>query len=436
MEGEAIFRKFRALGRAMLTVDLQNSHSGNMALRHRGEEGEEWITITASGSQKGELTPDKVVSLSLSGTNFGYFKASSETDIHARILQVTGARASMHCHTKTATVATMDEAPPPKENPRPEFVPADPLGARYLGKVPVDWFQVASGSPEMTETVAERLRHHVITMIQTHGAMAKGESLEEAFFYLAILEHSAQVVFWAELAHADLAAAREKLSALRPSLLRRLPDYATELDRRRDFADDPDTVRMFLAAGFRVFESRLSPFHTGTMSLRAADSLLYLPKAALPLDLAGAMLELPLADSAAEPGLGEELNWHRAIYQQTPLKAVVHGYVAEAEACALAEPTPEAKPGRIIPIDAEGGFLYPAIPVLPPESGPEEICRALVDYHVVIVQLGGVWAAGEQSVSETLHHLSSIKDICRYRLQTRLRGLDLKSLEPKRAKTW
>lgn len=438
MDSQKIFEKFQAVGRAALTVDLQNSHSGNMAQRWRDDSGLERIAITASGSQKGELTRDKVCSPALAETNFGYFKASSETDIHARILLVTGAQASMHCHTKTATVITMDDAPLPKPNPRPEFHAADPLGVRYLGPVPVDWFRIPSGSPEMTETVSTRLKDHLVTMIQNHGGMAKGESLEEAFFYLAVLEHAAEVVAAAELLGVDLAAERRRASALRPQLVAPLPAYTVVDDGRRDFADEPETEALFLTEGFRIFESRLSPFHTGTMSLRAASSLLYSPKASQPYDLAGPLLELPLARTSGENSLwsGPELDLHRAVYAETPLKALLHCYPSEAEATALAVKTEPGKWGRIIPIDSEGGFLYPAIPILPPSPSPEDLCRALLDYHVAIVAHGGVWAAGEQSISETLHHVSSIKDVCRYRLGALQRGLDLARLEPQRARTW
>lgn len=442
---EQIFSIIRAVGRAALTVDIENTHSGNIAMRFADEKGQECLAITATGSPKGDLTPDKVCYPALTETNFGYFKSSSETDIHALILQLPGVNASMHGHTKTATVVTMDDAPHPRPNPRAPFIPADPLGARYLGEVGVDYFKVASGSRDMADGIRARLEQNVATIVQEHGAFARGKTLTEALFYLCLIEHSAEVIFWGQAAGADLAAARERIGARRAALREELPDYAAEEDGRVDFADEPDTVENFLTVGYRVFESRLSPFHTGSMSVRGATSMLFLPKASLPRELGGPMMEValknnervraraPLCDARGE----YELEMHRAIYRDTPLKTVVHCYPSEVEVEAMLTPREAGgKTARIIPVDVEGGFLYPAIPVLAAGPDPEELCKAVLDYHMAVVEGGGIWAAGEQALFEAVRHVSSAKDICRYRIMARLRGLDLAAMEPKRSRTW
>jgi hypothetical protein len=46
-----LLREFQALGRASLVYDIQDSHSGNMAVRRTNERGEDEIVITATGSQ-------------------------------------------------------------------------------------------------------------------------------------------------------------------------------------------------------------------------------------------------------------------------------------------------------------------------------------------------------------------------------------------------
>ena len=437
MDREQIFKKISAVGRAALTVNLENSHSGNLALKWKDESGREVLAITATGAQKGELTPDKICFPALTETNYGYFKASTETDIHARILQLPGVNASMHGHTKIAMIVSMDDTPHPKPAPRPAIIPVDALGARYLGRVPVVWVKVQSGSPEMTEAIPKQLETAPACMLEEHGAFARGSSLEEALFHLCVLEHSGQVIFFAEILGADLEQARNQAAALRPRLLETLPKFSSEQDSRREFADEPDTVENFLQTGFRIFESGYSPFHTGSMSLRGARTLLYLPKAAMPHELAGPMLELPLASTPAGEHPDFELEMHRKIYRETPFKALVHCYPAEAQAQALALLAKDGeKFPRVIPIDAEGGFLYPAIPILPPLPDVDELCRALLDYRIAIVNFGGVWAAAEQAVGEALRHISSCKDICWYRIMAKLRGLDVSALEPNRAKSW
>jgi ribulose-5-phosphate 4-epimerase/fuculose-1-phosphate aldolase len=439
MDRGEIFEKIRAVGRAALTVDIENTHSGNIAVRFE-ENGEERLAITATGSPKGDLTPDKVCYPSLAETDFGYFKSSSETDIHALILRIPGISASMHGHTKTATAVTMDDEPRPKENPRAPFLPVDPLGVRYLYEVPVDHFMVASGSREMAETIKKRLENHPVTMIQEHGAFARGKTLEEALFHLCVTESSAETIFFAEQLGLDLGPVREMAAKTRSLLLNDLPDYSAELDRRVDFDDEPDTVEMFRRIGFRIFESRLSPFHTGSLSMRAASTMLYCPKAAQPRDLPGPLLEIPLdikGQSESESiSRDQRLSLHRAIFQKTPFKSIAHSHPSEVEAEILFSPHTGGETSRIIPIDVEGGFLYPAIPVLPGRPDPDDLCRALLDYHMAAVEGSGVWAAGEQSLWEAVRHIASAKDICRYRLLARLRGLDLSAMEPARSRSW
>ena len=438
MNRDEIFKKIRAIGRAALTADLENSHSGNISMRAPDAAGRDCLAITATGSQKGELTPDKICYPALTETNYGHYKASSETDIHALILQLPGAQATVHGHTKWANVVTLDDDPMPKTDPRPPLRPVDPLGARHLVDVPVDWYPVACGSKEMADTIAKRLANRPACMVQAHGVFARGATLPEAFFHLCLSEHSGYVLHLLGLLGADLAGIRRKLDELRPWLTAALPAYSAAEHGRVDFADEEDTVEMFLTEGFRAFESRYSPFHTGSMSMKTVGTLLYLPQAVMPHDLPGPMLEFPLkGGDEAERRWGWDLKMSRIIYQETPLKALSHFYPAEVEAVslskldALSHGTP-----KIIPIDAEGGFLYPSVPVLPPDPDPDLLCRALLDYKIAAVAFGGVWAAGEQSVGETLRHVSSLKDISFYRIMAASKKLNLDRMEPERAKSW
>lgn len=433
MDREAIFKKIHAVGSAALTLGIENSHSGNISIKCCDERGNDMIAITATGSQKGELTREKICYPALDKINFGYFKSSSETDIHTGILRMPGMNSTVHGHTRMATVVTLDDAPVPRKNPRQPLIPIDILGARYLKSVPVDWFSVASGSKEMAETVALRLRDNRVGIVQAHGAFAGGGTLQEAFFYLCLVEHSGEVIYYSDILGVDTDLARKRLAEVIEIPERALPEFSAEHDEQIDFSDEPDTVEMFNVMGFRIFESRYTPFHSGTMSMRCSNTLLYLPKAALPHDLPGPMLELPLKASAEND---PDLTMHRTIYENTPLKSVLHVYISEVEAVVLAAMQGKIRESRVIPIDAEGGFLYPSIPILPAEASPDELCRALLEYKIAIVEHGGVWSVGEQSIGEAMRHVSSLKDICYYRIMAKMRGLDVASMEPERAKNW
>jgi hypothetical protein len=115
----------------------------------------------------------------------------------------------------------------------------------------------------------------------------------------------------------------------------------------------------------------------------------------------------------------------------------MHCHIPEAEASAhYVYPGESAPADRIVPIDAEGSFLYLVIPVLPADVSAAELIRSLHDYKVAVVRGGGVWAVGAQSLSEVLHHPSSLREICLYRIGAVERGLDLRRMEPKKAKRW
>jgi L-fuculose-phosphate aldolase len=431
---DEILRLFTSVGRASLIYDIQDSHSGNMAVRIKGDAGEDQIIITATGSQKGDLEPDQICFLSATETDYGYYKASSETDIHQRILSIEGARASIHAHTKDLAIATLDDAEKPGR--LADFVPIDPLGFYHLGDhVHVDWVAVPSGSPEMAEIIPKRLADHPATVIQAHGTFARGRTLKEAFFLQCVANNAGAVVRAAKKLGVDVEALRASLRADPAAFFSSPPArFGIEGDEVNAFAEETEILREFRKAGTRIFESRLSPFHTGSMSVRGVNDLLYAPKASMPRDIGGPLLKIPLRAEASDSA---ELGWHKTIYAATDFQTVMHCYLPDAEAQAhFRYPGEEGPSDRIVPIDAEGSFLYLVIPVVPPKSDPETLIRLLHEYKVVVVRGGGVWAVGQQSLSEVLHHPSSLREICLYRIGAFEQGLDLRKMEPKKAKKW
>lgn len=433
--------KMIAIGSACLNRDMQDSHSGNIAARWTNEEGTPCVAITRTGSQKGGLERADICFPAMESTDFGHYRASSETTIHARILSIEGAQASMHAHTKNAVVATM--GPAGKSGPAAPLVPIDPLGRGFLeGSVPVHRFAVPSGSPEMAKIIPKYLEKHPTMMVQNHGAFARGRCLEEAFFRLCLVENSGYVRHLARGFGADestlereAAAARDGLFGLAPLATGSGADvYRHERLDQCDFDDEPQTKREFLKTGFRIFEQGISPFHTGSASIRCVDTMLHAPAASMPRGVPSPLLEIPLDD---EDEKSFPVSIHRYIFRHSNFQTAIHTFTPEAEAAILYRDPGEAEPpDRIIPVDAEASFLYPAVPVLPAETEPGELLEALHDYNVAVVRRGGIWAVGEQSLSEALHHNSSVRDICLYRLGALARGLDLSELEPESARKW
>ena len=431
---EELVRLFQSVGRASLLYDIQDSHCGNMVVRWRDEEGQERMAITATGSQKGDLEPEHICFPSIEETDFGYYKASSETDIHARILALEGVNASMHCHTKDLTIPTLDDDEKPNE-PLP-FIPVDPLGFYHLGGlIPVDWFEIPSGSPEMAKKIPERLTRHPVTVVQAHGAFSRGRTLKEAFFLLCIANNAGYVYRLTSKLDVDVKNLQKKVQADPDSFFTYPPtEYTIENEEAYDFPEEEEIAREFRKTGARIFESRLSPFHTGSISVRGVDRMFYASKASMPREIGGPLLEIPLLPEKSD---SSELELHKIIYAETNFQTILHCYVPEAEAHShFIYPDESKLCERIVPIDAEGSFLYLVIPVIPPKFDHEAFLKLLHDYKVVVVRGGGVWGVGAQSLSEVLHHPSSVREICLYRIGAFEQGFDLRKMEPKKAQSW
>jgi ribulose-5-phosphate 4-epimerase/fuculose-1-phosphate aldolase len=431
---QELIRLFQNVGRASLLYDIQDSHCGNMVMRWKDEKGEERMAITATGSQKGDLEPEHICFPSLKDTDFGYYKASSESDIHAKILSLEGVNASMHCHTKDLIVQTLDDDKKPSQ-PK-SFYPVDPLGYYHLGGViPVDWFALPSGSPQMVKVIPERLSHYPLTLVQAHGAFSRGRTLKEAFFLQCVANNSGYITRLMEKMAIDVSNLQKKIQADPPSQFSYPPDeYNVTDDDTCHFPQEDELVREFYKTGARIFESRLSPFHTGSISIRGVRTMFYAPKASMPREIGGPLLEIPLNPQKED---SIEVEIHKAIYAKSNFQTICHCWIPEAEAHAHFIYPGEKHPlERIIPIDAEGSYLYLVIPVIPPGLDIESLIQLLHDYKVVVVRGGGVWGIGSQSLSEVLHHPSSVREICLYRIGAHERGLDLRKMEPEKAKKW
>jgi ribulose-5-phosphate 4-epimerase/fuculose-1-phosphate aldolase len=425
---------FQSVGRASLLYDIQDSHCGNMVMRWVDEKGKERMAITATGSQKGDLEPEHICFPSLTEKDFGYYKASSESDIHAKILAIEGVNASMHCHTKDLIIYTLDDQKKPNQ-PQP-FFPFDPLGFYHLGgTIPVDWFAIPSGSPQMVKVIPERLSKNPVTLVQAHGLFSRGRTLKEAFFLQCVANNSGYIARLLDKMDVDVESLREKIrSGTHDRFAYPLDEYEIGGDETCQFPEEEELVKEFRKTGARIFESRLSPFHTGSISVRGVDAMFYAPKASMPREIGGPLLEMPLGFEKQDP---KELEIHKTIYAETQFQTVCHCWVPEAEAHVHFRYPGESKAlERIVPIDAEGSYLYLVIPVIPPQHDIDVFLQMLHDYKVVVVRGGGVWGVGSQSLSEVLHHPSSVREICLYRIGAYERGLDLRKMEPEKAHNW
>ena len=110
--------------------------------------------------------------------------------MHRAIYKATPALAVAHAHPRTAVALSLS---------RDEIVPIDNEGSYLLKKVPVVAVEMASGSPQMAQTVAEALKAYKVIMLRGHGSFAIGQTLDEAFQWTSTLEECCQIILAAKL---------------------------------------------------------------------------------------------------------------------------------------------------------------------------------------------------------------------------------------------
>jgi L-fuculose-phosphate aldolase len=203
-KNDLIFDKIRKAGAAILRIDGNNTHSGNISLRDPYHQDQ--FYITSSGSQTGALTKNDIVPLLFSDVSWGDARASSESTIHRQILLNPGISCVIHAHYISMTALSFDTKE--KEifliyqgrdaKKREEFVlvPVDLYGANLIGSVTVASYIAPVGSAEMEERIPNYLKKDKLTIVRGHGPFAKGASVEEVVQNLSILENSSTLLIY------------------------------------------------------------------------------------------------------------------------------------------------------------------------------------------------------------------------------------------------
>lgn len=159
---------------------LTVSAGGNMSMKINDSE----IIITPSGRNKGLLSPEDMVKLTLEGDVLSHGKPSIEHRFHLALYKKNPeTNAVVHCHPlHCVALAVKDE--PLKCNITPE-------GVLLLGHVPmIPYF--TPGSDELVEAVASESDARAMLMAR-HGALTQGRSIEEAYNRMEELEFQASL---------------------------------------------------------------------------------------------------------------------------------------------------------------------------------------------------------------------------------------------------
>ncbi len=159
---------------------LTVSAGGNMSMRINDRE----IIITPSGRNKGLLRPEDMVKVSIDGEVLSDGKPSIEHRFHLALYRMNPeTNAVVHCHPLNC-VALAVRNTEMRCNLTPE-------GAILLGHVPMIGYYTP-GSEELVEAVAKE-GHCRAMLMERHGALTQGRTIEEAYNRMEELEFQAKL---------------------------------------------------------------------------------------------------------------------------------------------------------------------------------------------------------------------------------------------------
>jgi L-fuculose-phosphate aldolase len=159
---------------------------GNFSVRLRDQE----ILITPAGLPKAFLRPEQVAHIDLTGRVLtGEARPSTEVSMHVTAYRERPEmRAICHAHPKHAvafTLAglTLDLCVIPEVVVTIGSIPTAPYGT--------------PGTQELPESIREVIRCSDVVMLERHGALTMGVNFMDAFRKLEVIEHTAEILYYA-----------------------------------------------------------------------------------------------------------------------------------------------------------------------------------------------------------------------------------------------
>jgi L-fuculose-phosphate aldolase len=165
-----------------------SAYDGNISCRT----SKNTVLITRSGICKGDVSEKDIVEIDLNGKNItGKQKISTEHKIHLYAYKKRNeVNAVVHCHpTYATTFALLGEG----------------LDKHYLpevfltiGKVPLCKYATPS-TDEVHKNLEPYINYSLAMLLQNHGAVTLGKSLDDAYFKMEKLEHAAKIILLSRL---------------------------------------------------------------------------------------------------------------------------------------------------------------------------------------------------------------------------------------------
>jgi ribulose-5-phosphate 4-epimerase/fuculose-1-phosphate aldolase len=465
IDTNVFYLRLRRVGAAINRVNGNNTHSGNLSIRD--PENPDLFYITASGSQCGALIERDIVPVKFSEVSWGDARGSTESTIHRSILSIPGVNAAIHAHPLDTTFLSFDSRDHQlflqflgvDSKGREEFLfhPIDLFGAFAVGGVKVGSYFQPVGSAEMEERIPQYLRDKPLTVVRGHGPFVRGTSLEDAFYRLSVLDHSARLALVLRRRGFDIVAIQKEIcNRGLESFFPVRPHVRTDPEIPLCDVADPTIVEDFRSRLIYNYNTSLGAYGTGSMSQKiSAREMIYCPTSSVPEEFEFSLLRKKLD---FEPDDTTDMRMHKLIYQHTHQNAcmITSNPVATAEGMAiLAErfgaellrgvgPSLSYSPvdhPTVQPIDAEAIYLNPKLGLvdigqLTDHTSKNPILNMLRWYKGCCVVAGyGVISTGQTTLEQAAHNASSAERIAQFRSEVfvnerLLRGPSVADFEP------
>jgi L-fuculose-phosphate aldolase len=169
---------------------------------------EQSVLVTPTRVCKGDIEPSDLVTVDRSGRRIGGTRnPTSELETHLMIYDARGdVRAVVHGHPPAATGFAAAGIPLP-ERALPELIVS-------IGRVPLVPYGMSS-SRELTDAIRPLVAAANVFLLENHGVLAVGTTVQEAYFRLEGVEQAARVI----LAARALGGVKELTEAQVQSLL-------------------------------------------------------------------------------------------------------------------------------------------------------------------------------------------------------------------------
>jgi L-fuculose-phosphate aldolase len=157
---------------------------GNVSVKIGNE-----ILITPSGVDKGRIDSGRLVRVSLDGKKILGGSPSSEILIHLEVYKKRkDVNAVIHSHPPISTALTLAGYDFSK--------PVLPEIVMTLGKIPTARYHTP-GTKGLAEGISSLILRHDAILLERHGALTVGKTLEEAYWNLERVEYAGKVIFYA-----------------------------------------------------------------------------------------------------------------------------------------------------------------------------------------------------------------------------------------------